>query len=252
MRILVIGSGGREHALIRAFSETPRAIDLFAAPGNPGTSEHAENVTLDTENPDRVAAWAMDHDIDLVVIGPEKPLVNGLVDRLQKAGIAAFGPSAAAAKLEGSKAFAKQFMQEHGIPTAAFQTFKAEETSKAAAYLDEVGAPVVVKASGLAGGKGAIVCDTLAEAHEALERITEEKDFGAAGDEVVIEAFMEGTEVSVFAMTDGEHYALSSAVAGSQGDWRGRHGAQYWGDGRVRSGSDGNQQTPHAGLSGNY
>lgn len=208
MRILVIGSGGREHALIRALSESSRANTLFAAPGNPGTRQYAANVRLDTDNSDRVVAWATDHDIDLVVIGPEKPLVNGLVDRLQAAGIAAFGPTAAAAKLEGSKAFAKQFMRDHGIPTAAFRTFTSEETSDAAAYLDEVGAPVVVKASGLAGGKGAIVCDTLEEAHEALERITQEKDFGAAGDEVVIEAFMEGTEISVFALTDCEHYAL--------------------------------------------
>jgi len=208
MRILVIGSGGREHALIRALSERSRANDLFAAPGNPGTHRHAANVRLDTADSDRVVAWATDHDIDFVVIGPEKPLVNGLVDRLQEAGIPAFGPSAAAAKLEGSKAFAKQFMQDHGIPTAAFRTFTSEEAGKASAYLDEVGAPVVVKASGLAGGKGAIVCDTLEEAHAALDRITQEKDFGAAGDTVVIEAFMEGTEVSVFALTDGEHYAL--------------------------------------------
>jgi phosphoribosylamine--glycine ligase len=208
MRILVIGSGGREHALIRALSETSRANDLFAAPGNPGTRQHAANVRLDTDDPARVVAWATDHDIDLVVIGPEKPLVDGLVDHLQEAGIAAFGPTAAAAKLEGSKAFAKQFMQDHGIPTAAFRAFTSRQTSDAAAYLDEVGAPIVVKASGLAGGKGAIVCKTLEEAHEALARITEEKDFGAAGDEVVIEEFMQGTEVSVFALTDGEHYAL--------------------------------------------
>jgi len=208
MRILVIGSGGREHALVRAFSASVDQENLFAAPGNPGTAKHARNVRLDISDSDRVASWASDHDIDFVVIGPEKPLVDGVVDRLQEEGIVAFGPTAAAARLEGSKAFAKQFMREHDIPTAAFRVFSSNEVPAAADYIDEVGAPVVVKASGLAGGKGAIVCDTLEEAHAALERIAAEKDFGAAGDQVVVEAFMEGTEASVFALTDGEHYAL--------------------------------------------
>ncbi|PEN15021.1 phosphoribosylamine--glycine ligase [Longibacter salinarum] len=208
MRILVIGSGGREHALVNALHRSPSATKLFAAPGNPGTQSKAENVRLNTQDVDAVANWAQRHEIDLVVVGPEKPLVAGLVDRLEEEGIPAFGPSAAAARLEGSKAFAKAFMKEHDVPTAAFRVFSSDAYDEAAAYLDEVGAPVVVKASGLAGGKGAIVCSTLDEAHAALERIINDKDFGTAGDEVVIEEFMEGVEVSVFAITDGEHYAL--------------------------------------------
>jgi phosphoribosylamine--glycine ligase len=208
MRILVIGSGGREHAIVKALARSDRERVLFAAPGNSGTAQRAENVDLDVGDVDAVAGWADANEIDLVIVGPEQPLVAGLVDALRARDIHAFGPTAAAAKLEGSKAFAKSFMQENGIPTAAFQVFDADESEDAAAYLDEVGAPVVVKASGLAGGKGAIVCHTLKEAHDALERIADDKDFGAAGDQVVIEAFMEGVEASVFAMTDGEHYVL--------------------------------------------
>jgi len=208
MRILVIGSGGREHALVNALAESSRVQSLFAAPGNPGTAKNAENVELDAGDADAVVDWSAQHEIDLVVIGPERPLVDGLVDRLQENGIAAFGPTGAAARLEGSKAFAKAFMKEHGVPTADFRVFDAGDVEAASAYLDETGAPVVVKASGLAGGKGAIVCATLDEAHAALERIVEDKDFGAAGDQVVIESFMEGVEASVFAVTDGEHYVL--------------------------------------------
>ncbi|NBB72605.1 MAG: ATP-grasp domain-containing protein, partial [Bacteroidetes bacterium] len=198
MRVLVIGSGGREHALARALDRSPSVTKVFAVPGNPGTATCGENVDLPVDEAEALIEWVREQDIDLTVVGPEQPLVAGLVDRFEAAGLPIVGPSQAAARLEGSKAFAKEFMQRHEVPTAAFRTFSADEYEAAAAYLDEVGAPVVVKASGLAGGKGAIVCDTLDDAHDALDRIVQDRDFGAAGDRVVIEAFMEGEEASVF------------------------------------------------------
>jgi phosphoribosylamine--glycine ligase len=208
MRVLVIGSGGREHALARALDRSTQVTHLYAAPGNPGTAALGENVAVPADDADALIAFVRDQAIDLTVVGPEQPLVNGLVDRFEEAGLAVVGPSAAAARLEGSKAFAKDFMQRHDVPTADYRTFSADDYAEASAYLDEVGAPVVVKASGLAGGKGAIVCETEADAQEALERIVQDRDFGKAGDRVVIEEFMEGEEVSVFALTDGAHYVL--------------------------------------------
>ena len=208
MRVLVIGSGGREHALARALDRSLSVTKVFTVPGNPGTASCGENVDLPVNDAEALIDWVRERDIDLTVVGPEEPLVAGLVDRFEAAGLPIVGPSQAAARLEGSKAFAKEFMQRHEVPTAAFRTFSADEYQAASAYLDEVGAPVVVKASGLAGGKGAIVCDTLDDAHEALDRIVQDRDFGAAGDHVVIEAFMEGEEASVFALTDGVNYVL--------------------------------------------
>lgn len=210
MRVLVIGSGGREHALARALAQSASVSQLYVAPGNPGTASLGENVALSADEPDALLDFVRGRDIDLTVVGPEKPLVAGLVDRFEEAGLPIVGPSAAAARLEGSKAFAKDFMQRHDVPTADYRTFTADEYAEAAAYLDEVGAPVVVKASGLAGGKGALVCETEEEAHDALERIVQDRDFGAAGDRVVIEEFMEGEEASVFALTDGANYVLLS------------------------------------------
>jgi len=208
MRILIIGSGGREHALARACAQSPSAPELFIAPGNPGTAPLGTNVDLDTSDREACVAFAQEHAIDLTIVGPEQPLVAGLVDRFQDAGLPIVGPTADAARLEGSKAFAKDFMQRHDIPTAAYRTFAADEYEAAAAYLNEVGAPVVVKASGLAGGKGALVCMTEAEAHDALGRVVQDRDFGAAGDKVVIEAFMEGEEASIFALADGTDYVV--------------------------------------------
>ncbi len=213
MRILLLGSGGREHALARALAASPQAPALVAAPGNPGTAALGTNADLDPTDAGALVAFAKAEGIDLTVVGPEQPLVAGVVDAFEAAGLPVVGPTAAAARLEGSKAFAKAFMAEHGIPTAAFRTFAAGEADAAHAYLDAEGAPVVVKASGLAGGKGAFVCATLDEAHDALDRIVGDRivgdrAFGAAGDEVVVEAFMEGEEASVFALTDGAHYVL--------------------------------------------
>ncbi len=208
MRILIIGSGGREHALAWALARSPQQPELLIAPGNPGTAALGTNLSVAAGDLDGLVGAAREHAVDLTVVGPEKPLVAGLADRFEEAGLAIVGPSAAAARLEGSKAFAKAFMQRHGIPTARHRTFEADEYEEARAYLDAQPLPVVVKASGLAGGKGALVCATPEEAREALRRVAEERDFGKAGDEVVIEAFMEGEEASVFALTDGEHYVL--------------------------------------------
>jgi len=208
MRILVVGSGGREHALVSALADSPRTSALFAAPGNPGTAQQATNVDVASDDVDGLVDLARRESIDLTVVGPEQPLVDGLVDRFEEEDLRILGPTAAAARLEGSKAFANQFMQRHGIPTASFRVFEADEYEAAAAHLNEVGAPIVVKADGLAAGKGSFVCSTLEEAHEALDQIVRERAFGAAGDQVVIEEKMDGEEVSIFALTDGTHYVL--------------------------------------------
>ena len=208
MRILVIGSGGREHALVNALSQSPTPTTLYAAPGNPGTAQHATNVEVEATDLDGLVAFAQDEGIDITLVGPEQPLVDGIVDRFEEAGLRIVGPTADAARLEGSKAFADEFMDRHGIPTARFRVFDADDYDEAAAYLDEVGAPIVVKADGLAAGKGAFVCSTLAEAHDALDEIVQERAFGAAGDRVVVEERMEGEELSVLALTDGSQYVL--------------------------------------------
>ncbi len=208
MRILVIGSGGREHAISWFLTRSAEAVEIFIAPGNAGTAELGTNVDIDAGDIDALLDFARSNEIDLTIVGPEKPLVRGIVDRFEKHGVPIVGPSAAAARLEGSKAFSKTFMARHGIPTAAHRTFEEDQVDEALAHVDEVGAPVVVKASGLAAGKGAIVCDTKQDARDAVTRILRNREFGAAGKEVVIESFMEGEEVSVFAFTDGRNYVL--------------------------------------------
>jgi phosphoribosylamine--glycine ligase len=208
MRILVIGSGGREHALLKALDQSPSATELYAAPGNPGTEAVGVNVDIAADDLDGLVEFATEKAIDLTVVGPEQPLVEGIVDRFTEAGLRIIGPTADAARLEGSKAFADQFMARHDIPTAEFRVFAADEYDAASAYLDDVGAPIVVKADGLAAGKGAFVCSTRAEAHDALNEIVQNRAFGDAGDRVVIEEKMEGEEVSVLALTDGTHYVL--------------------------------------------
>jgi phosphoribosylamine---glycine ligase len=209
MNILLIGSGGREHALAWKITQSPLCDMLFTAPGNPGTAQHGTNVTMDVAKHDDVIEFCFTHDIGLVVVGPEGPLVAGLVDDLTAAGIKAFGPSRAAAQLEGSKAFTKELCVEAGIPTAAFARFM--ELEPARAYVKAHGAPIVVKADGLAAGKGVVVATTLVEAEEALEMMFG-GGLGEAGAEVVIEAFMTGEEASFFAICDGKMaLALASA-----------------------------------------
>jgi len=210
MRMLIVGGGGREHALAWKIAQSPRVTALFTAPGNPGIARHAVCVPLAADALDGLVAFARRERIDLTVVGPEAPLVAGLADRLLDAGLAVFGPIAPAAAIEGSKAFAKDLMARNAIPTARFATF--DDPSRARGYCREVGPPLVVKADGLAGGKGAIVCRTLADADEAVAECMERAAFGAAGATVVVEEFLSGEEVSFFALANGAD-ALPLAAA---------------------------------------
>jgi phosphoribosylamine--glycine ligase len=210
MRILVVGSGGREHALAWKISRSPLVRALYAAPGNPGISRVATLVPLDPKDVDAVARWAVDHAMDLVVVGPEAPLVSGLADRVAMAGIPVFGPTAAAAEIEGSKAFAKDVMRAAGIPTAEYEAFTAVEP--AVAWARARGGKVVVKADGLAAGKGVVVCGELAEAEEALRAMLVGGVHGAAGSRVIVEERLEGPEASCIAFTDGERVRMLAAA----------------------------------------
>lgn len=204
MRVLVVGSGGREHALCWALSASPMVDALFCAPGNGGIADHATCLAIDVLDLDGLIAACRNHAIDFVVVGPEAPLVAGLVDRLTAAGIKAFGPTQAAAQLEGSKAFTKELCRRFGIPTAAYRTCSTIADAKA--FVREHGAPIVVKADGLAAGKGVIIAETLADADAAIEAIMGDgpgTGLGAAGARVVLEEFMIGEEVSFFALCDG-------------------------------------------------
>ncbi len=210
MRILVVGSGGREHALAWKISRSPLVRELFAAPGNPGIARIAKPVALDAGDVEGIARFARGAQVDLVVVGPEAPLVAGLADRLAKEGIAVFGPSAAAAEIEGSKAFAKDVMQAAGIPTAEYATFT--EPAAAVAWARARGGRVVVKADGLAAGKGVVVCGDAAEAEAALRAMLVERAHGAAGAKVVVEERLEGPEASCIAFTDGERVRMLAAA----------------------------------------
>jgi phosphoribosylamine---glycine ligase len=203
MKLLVIGSGGREHALAWRLKQSPRIQKVYVAPGNGGTAteEGLENVAI-SAIPDLVA-FALKEEIQLTVVGPEAPLAAGVVDAFRAAGLKVFGPTQAAAQLESSKDFAKQFMARHNIPTAAFATFT--DAAAAHAYLDAQGAPIVIKADGLAAGKGVVVATTLDEAHAAVDMMLADNTFGAAGARVVIEECLFGEEASFIVMVDGEH-----------------------------------------------
>ncbi len=201
MRFLVVGSGGREHALCWSLAGSPLVSALFCAPGNPGIADHAQCVPIRADDIDKLVAFAEREKVDLVVVGPEAPLAAGLVDRLQVAGIRAFGPTAAAARLESSKAFAKEMCVRVGAPTAGYGRFT--DAAEAKAFVQRSGAPIVVKADGLAGGKGVIVAMSVPEAEVAIDAMLAEQSFGAAGAEIVVEQFLEGEEVSFFALCDG-------------------------------------------------
>ncbi len=209
MRVLVVGSGGREHALAWALEASPLVDALFAAPGNPGIGEVATLVPIAATNVVGLVEWCRANAIDLVVVGPEAPLAAGLVDALTEAGIKAFGPSRAAARLESSKAFAKAFCDRHGIPTAAFAVF--EDRAAAVAHLETTGVPLVVKADGLAAGKGVVVAASMDEARAAIDGMFDGA-MGTAGHRVVLEERLEGEEVSLFALSDGRH-ALALGTA---------------------------------------
>lgn len=210
MKVLVVGSGGREHALCWAISKSPKCKKLYAAPGNAGIADVAECVKIKSHDVDGILKFAQAEKIDFVVVGPEAPLVAGLVDKLESVGIKAFGPTKKAAQLEGSKAFMKDLLAKYNIPTAAYGVF--DEPDAAKEFIMKMDGPVVVKADGLAAGKGVIVCHNKNEAYAAIDHIMIERAFGNAGDEVLVEEFMPGEEVSFFALVDGNTaVAMASA-----------------------------------------
>jgi len=212
MNILVIGSGGREHTLIWKLQQSPQVHSLYCAPGNAGIAPHAELVSLKPTDIQGLMRFVKLNKVDLTVVGPEQPLVDGIVDEFEQNGLRVFGPSKAAALLEGSKAFAKDFMAKHGIPTAAYRSFGAGELPQAEAFARTLPTPIVVKADGLAAGKGVVICETHQAAVLALRDMLLNKAFGSAGDKVVVEEYLVGEEASVFALTDGEQYVtLASA-----------------------------------------
>lgn len=208
MRILVVGGGGREHALAHYLASSKHDPEVYVAPGNAGTAAIATNVGLPVSDIDELLKFAKSKEIDLTVVGPEQPLTDGIVDAFRADGLTILGPVAKAARLEGSKAFAKRFMVDHGIPTAKYRRFQRAEHREALAFVRDQGAPIVVKASGLASGKGAIVCETVVEAEQALASMMVGTAFGDAAEEVIVEEFMIGEEASVFVVCDGTTWRL--------------------------------------------
>ena len=202
MKILVVGSGGREHALCWKIAQSPKAEKIYCAPGNAGIEEYAECVPIGAMEFEKLAAFAKENAIDLTVVGMDDPLVGGIVDVFEKEGLRIFGPRANAAILEGSKAFSKDLMKKYGIPTAAYENF--DDPEKALAYLETADFPIVLKADGLALGKGVLICNNLEEAKAGVQTIMLDKQFGAAGNQMVIEEFMTGREVSVLSFVDGK------------------------------------------------
>jgi len=212
MNILLIGSGGRENALAWKMAQSHQCDEIFIAPGNPGTAEFGTNLPIDINAFDALKKAAIEHQIEMIVVGPEEPLVKGIYDFFNDdpltAHINIIGPSAKAAQLEGSKAFSKHFMQRHQIPTASYAEFTLENYEQGLAYISAHALPIVLKADGLAAGKGVIIATTHQEALTSFKEMLQDKQFGAASDKVVIEQFLEGIEVSVFALTDGTNYQI--------------------------------------------
>lgn len=202
MKVLIVGSGGREHAIAASVAKSPRVDKIFCAPGNAGIGQIAECVAIGAMEFDRLAAFAKENQIDLTIIGMDDPLVGGIVDVFEAEGLRVFGPRKNAAILEGSKAFSKDLMKKYNIPTAAYETF--DDADKALAYLETADFPIVLKADGLALGKGVLICNTLEEAREGVRTIMLDKQFGTAGNRMVIEEFMTGREVSVLSYVDGK------------------------------------------------
>ncbi|MGW8194525.1 MAG: phosphoribosylamine--glycine ligase, partial [Desulforhopalus sp.] len=202
MNILVVGSGGREHALVWKIKQSSKVSKIFCAPGNAGISRLADCVDISATDVDRLLEFAQQESIDLTVVGPEASLVAGIVDAFEEHGLRIFGPTKKAAELEGSKVFTKEFMKKYDIPSASFKVFK--DRKKAKKYIDKCGAPIVVKADGLAAGKGVIVAKSVAEAKKAVDHIMADKAFGSAGDKIVVEACLSGEEASFIAFTDGK------------------------------------------------
>ena len=210
MKILVVGGGGREHAIVKKLAQSKKNPKIYVAPGNAGTEEIATNVAISVMDFDSLVDFAKKEKIDLTVVGMDDPLVGGIVDRFEAEGLRVFGPRKNAAILEGSKAFSKDLMKKYGIPTAAYENFN--DPQKAIKYLETVNYPIVLKADGLALGKGVLICKTFEEAKSGIEELMIDKSFGDAGNTIVIEEFLQGREVSVLSFVDGTHYALMTSA----------------------------------------
>lgn len=210
MKVLIVGSGGREHAIAASVAKSPKVDKIYCAPGNAGIGQIAECVPIGAMEFEKIVDFAKKQAIDLTIVGMDDPLVGGLVDEMEKAGLRVFGPRKNAAILEGSKAFSKDLMKKYNIPTAAYENF--DDSEKALAYLETARMPVVLKADGLALGKGVLICQTLEEAKEGVRTIMEDKKFGAAGNRMVIEEFMTGREVSVLSFVDGRTIKIMSSA----------------------------------------
>lgn len=210
MKILVVGGGGREHAIVKKLAQSKKNPKIYVAPGNAGTEEIATNVAISVMDFDSLVNFAKKEKIDLTVVGMDDPLVGGIVDRFEAEGLRVFGPRKNAAILEGSKAFSKDLMKKYGIPTAAYENFN--DPQKAIKYLETANYPIVLKADGLALGKGVLICKTFEEAKSGIEELMIDKSFGDAGNTIVIEEFLQGREVSVLSFVDGTHYALMTSA----------------------------------------
>jgi phosphoribosylamine--glycine ligase len=208
MNFLLLGSGGREHALAWKIIQSNLCTQLFIAPGNAGTAQCGTNVSLSINDFDAIKEFCNQHSVNMIIVGPEEPLVNGIADYFEGSSIAVIGPSRQGALLEGSKAFAKQFMQRHNIPTAVYREFDASNYNDGVAYLQEHALPIVIKADGLAAGKGVVICQYAGEAIAEFELMIQQSKFGDASKKVVVEEFLSGIELSVFALTDGKNYLL--------------------------------------------
>ena len=236
MNILVIGNGGREHALAWKIKQSPKCGKLYVAPGNAGTALVAENVAIATEDFHGLGTFCIEKGIDLVVVGPEAPLVDGIRNHFENdaslKNILMVGPDKTGAQLEGSKDFSKQFMVRNGIPTAKARTFTAGDVNQAFDYISTCKPPIVLKADGLAGGKGVIISLSQTEAKTVIKEMLVNKKFGAASTKVLIEEFLNGIELSVFVLTDGKDYVIPSRSKGLQAHWQWRYGSQHRRNGR--------------------
>ena len=210
MKVLVVGGGGREHAIVWKLAESPKVDKIYCAPGNAGIAELAECVNIGVMEFDKLAEFAKEHEVDLTVVAPDDPLAGGAIDVLEKAGLRAFGPRANAAILEGSKAFSKDLMKKYGIPTATYETFDTPES--ALEYLETAKMPIVLKADGLALGKGVLICMNREEAKAGVKTLMLDKQFGSAGNRIVVEEFMTGREVSVLSFVDGKTIRIMTSA----------------------------------------
>jgi phosphoribosylamine---glycine ligase len=229
MQVLVIGGGGREHALVWKIKQSPKVEKIFCAPGNAGTAELAENIPIAADDIKGLLEFALQKGIGLTVVGPEQPLVKGIVDRFEEKGLRIFGPNARAAELEGSKSFSKDIMKKYGLPTAEYKTFNSADS--AAKYIENKNCPLVVKADGLAAGKGVLLCQTADEALAAVDSIMGKRSFGEAGDQIVVEEFLEGEEVSVLAFSDGQTVLLMDSAQDHKAAYDGDKGPNTGGMG---------------------